>query len=125
MNLPELTPHAKQKIELFKQKRLKVLQSVTFADLLSGRFFLSGELTTIHDLVYHRLDEHFSNITSTMFDELRAQLPEIKQIGYLTSDPVFDSEWDSQLNKFIVEFSKIFTRDGQINWQKISEIPSQ
>ncbi|MDX9991385.1 MAG: hypothetical protein RBS68_04985 [Anaerolineales bacterium] len=125
MTLPELTPSAKRKIELYKQKRLEVLRDVTFTNLLSGRFFLSGELTTISELVCHRLDEHFSNITSSMFDELCKQFPDVKQIGYLTSDPVFDNEWDDQLNKFIVEFSKTFTIDGQINWQKLSEIPSQ
>lgn len=125
MTLPKLSTSAKQKIETYKQKRLKALQNIAFTDILSGRFFLSGEITNISELVYHRLDEHFSNITDGMFAELCLQLPEIKNLGYLTNEAVFDAEWESQLNKFIIEFSEKFTINGQINWQKLSEIPTQ
>jgi hypothetical protein len=122
---PNLDPELDREIERYKQTRLEVLHKITFVDLLTGRFFLSGELSTVHELVYHRLDEHFSGITSAMLDEFCKRFPEPAQAGHLISDPVFDAEWNVQLNKFVAEFSELFTINGQINWKKLSDYPMQ
>jgi hypothetical protein len=122
MTFPEPIPNTKREVEQYKQRRLQALQGITLKDLLTGRFFLSGELTTIHDLVYHRLDEYFLDITAAMLDELFVKLPETEQIGHLLGDPAFDAEWDNQLNKLVAEFAKTFTVSGKINWRKLSTV---